>query len=154
MLSLLHLALSNRTPSMMALLSYATYTTSSICSDDIQQQGYYRWSQTARQPTNAWDSLWFVRLTNHSRIQWSIHQQTSTINSTHALSTIQKVHKSSFPLKDTRSPTGSRAWIKPLQYALDLSTIFMNLGTLPTKRRYTLGYFKKTSLQGIFTSHI
>jgi hypothetical protein len=49
-----------------------------------------------------------------------------TIILTHTLSTIQKVHKSSFPLKETRSPTGVDAQIKMLQYALDLSKISIN----------------------------
>jgi hypothetical protein len=52
--------------------------------------------------------------------------ETSTVNSAHILSTIQTVHISSFPLKETKSASGGHAQIKPPQYALDLSTISIN----------------------------
>jgi hypothetical protein len=65
------------------------------------------------------------------------------------LSTIQKAHKSAFPLNETRSPTGGCPQIQLLQYTLYLSTI-----SLSTKSPYSSGHFKKTSLQGIFMSWI
>jgi hypothetical protein len=38
------------------------------------------------------------------------------------------------PLRKPRITTGSHAGVKLLQYAPDLSTIPINLGSLPTKR--------------------
>jgi hypothetical protein len=55
--------------------------------------------------------------------------ETSTVDSTSASSTIKKVHKPSFPLKEMQSPTGNHAQVQLLQYTLDLSTISINLGS-------------------------
>jgi hypothetical protein len=52
--------------------------------------------------------------------------ETSTLNSMCSLSPIKKEHKLFFPVKEMRSPTGGCAQIQLLQYALDLSTIFIN----------------------------
>jgi hypothetical protein len=82
--------------------------------------------------------------------------ETSTINSTHALSPMRKVHNSSFPLKGNEKPyrqsctnttvTIAMTWTY-LQYPL-ISDLFLS-------RDLTLvGIFKRTSLQGIFISHI
>ena len=62
---------------------------------------------------------------------------------THALSTIQKVHKLSIPLRKPRSPTCGHAQVKLLQYTPDLSTISINLGSLSIKRSYTAGYLTR-----------
>jgi hypothetical protein len=64
------------------------------------------------------------------------------------------VHKSAFPPKETKSPTGGCAQIKLLQYAPDVSKIYPLIKALFLPRGQTSRDTKKTSLQRIFMSHI
>ena len=63
-------------------------------------------------------------LSDHSRVRWFIRNFNLQLNM--LFKSHQERAQTVFPIKEMKSPTGGCAQIQLLQYALDLSTIFIN----------------------------